>query len=63
VTPEYLSKVRAELSCLSKESLKKYKMVLVKLGKAAATAEAAEITEETLRIVDYMLDEAADLEF
>jgi hypothetical protein len=63
VTPEYLSKVRAELSCLSHASLKRYKVVLTKLGKAAGTPEAEEHMKETLRLVDYLLTETADLEF
>jgi hypothetical protein len=63
VTEEDRSKLRAHLASLSVPALRNYRAMLVKFGKAAGTQLVTNTTEETLRLVDYMIEEQADLHF
>lgn len=58
-----LSQVRAQLAALSTPTLKQYRAMLVRISASASTPEVDEYFEEVLRIVDYMLEEQADLTF
>lgn len=57
------SQLRADLAALSVPALRSYRAVVMKMGRQEGTNLITEYAEELLRLVDYMIEEQADLHF